>query len=158
MLLTADIHTYSNITTEFVASIDKLCDTFCLVCCQSIHRINNECFDSSFTTMLIAIFQNRVKETFGFTRTGAGCNQRGSTIISSQSLKGFLLMHIGKIRRMNCFKASWHFLRHTERQAHSNIRLMVNRAFICKHFLNRAFERFVSHRECCLYIIPNAFL
>ena len=158
MLLTSDIHTDSNISTEFITAVDQFCDTLCLVCCQSIHRIDNERFNSPFSTMLVAILQDRVKETFGFTGTGASSNQRGSTIISGQSLKSFLLMYIRKICRVDCFKASRHLLRDTERQTHSNIRLMVNRAFRCKHFLNRTFERFVRHRECGFYVVPDAFL
>ena len=158
MLLAADIHTNRNISTKFITAVDQLCDTLCLVCCQSIHRIDNECFNTPFATMLVAILQDRVKETFGFTGTGTGCNQRGSTIISGQSLKSLLLMYIGKICRVDCFKASRHLLRDTERQTHSNIRLMINRAFRRKHFLNRTFERFVRHRECGFYVVPDAFL
>ena len=156
--MSTDIHTHSHISTQFPASIDQLRNTFRLVRGQGIHGINNKCFYPPFATVLIAIFQNWVEETLGFAGTGTRCNQRGSTIISGQSLKGFLLMHIRKICRMNRFKASRHLRRHTERKAHSNIRLMVNSAFFCQHVLYRTFEGFVGHGECGFDIIPDALL
>ena len=74
MFLSTNIHTDRHISTEFFASIDQLRNTFSLIRRQSVHRINNQSFYSSLTTVLIAIFQNRIKETLCFTRTSTRCN------------------------------------------------------------------------------------
>ena len=73
-LLTANIHTNRHIAAEFVAVVDKLRDSLCLIGCQGVHRVDNKRFDSPLITMPVAILQNRVEETFGFTGAGASRN------------------------------------------------------------------------------------
>jgi len=126
VFLSTNIHTNRHITTKFLTAKNQLSNTLCLVGSKGVHRVNNQCLNATLATVLVAVFQNRVEEALGFTGTCACCDQCRSTIISGQSFKGFLLMYIREVCRVDCVKASRHFVCHTEREAHSNIRLMIN--------------------------------
>ena len=74
MFPATDIHADRHIAAKFRTLINQFRNTFCLIGCKSIHRIDNQCLDTAFTAVLIAIFQNRIEKAFGFTGTRTGRN------------------------------------------------------------------------------------
>ena len=154
---TANIYTGSYIAAQLGTVMNQFCNSLGLIGGKGIHRIDDQRLDARLPTVLVAVFQNGIQKAFCFARTCAGCNQCRTAVIASQSFKRFLLMNIGKICRVNCLKAGWHFLCNTEGQTHGKIRLMINRAFLSKHFCNGTFEGSVAHGKCSFDVITNAF-
>ena len=158
MLTATHIHANSHVSPKLWAFVNKTCYTSCLIRRQRIHRINNEGFNAILSTMLITVFQNRVQKTLRLTGTCSCCDQSGLSIISSQSLKSCILVHIREVCRMDCLKAVRHLLCHPERKTHRYIGFMINRILCLQHISYRAPERLIRHRECGFYIVPDSFL
>ena len=158
MLTTTNIHANSHVASKLRTFVNKPRYTPGLICRQCIHRINNEGFNAILATMLITVFQNRVQKTLRLTGTCSCCDQSGLSIISSQSLKSCILVHIREVCRMDCLKAVRHLLCHPERKTHRYIGFMINRILCLQHISYRAPERLIRHRECGFYIVPDSFL
>ncbi len=152
----ADIHAHRHIAAQLGASMNQLRNSFGLIRCKRIHRIDNQRFNAALPTMLPTVFKNRIKEALGLPGAGPCRNQGRASVSTAQPFKGFLLMHIGQICRVNRLKAGRHCIGYAKGQTYRDIRLMVNRALLLQQILKRPFERLVGHGERGLDVIPDA--
>ena len=61
------IHTDIDIAPQLRAVIDDLSDTLCLIGRKCVHRIYDKSLDATLSTVLIAVFKDRIQETLRLT-------------------------------------------------------------------------------------------
>ena len=66
-LSAANIHTHIDIAPQLGAVIDDLHNTLCLIGCKGIHRVYNKRLDAPLSTVLIAVFKDRIQKVLGLT-------------------------------------------------------------------------------------------
>ena len=56
--------------------VNHLCQSSCLIGSQSVHGVDQYCLDTRLSTMAVTVIYNRIQKTLGFSRAGAGGNDR----------------------------------------------------------------------------------
>ncbi len=72
VFLPSDVHAGSHIAAQFGIAVNQPGDSFCLIICQGIHRIDKQRLNATLSAMPVAVLKNWIQEALGFAGPCAG--------------------------------------------------------------------------------------